>query len=120
MQYHEFVSRLGQRDGIDNPEQVSSVVLEELGRRLAGQEPSQLAAQLPAELKQPLNKHTGAADKFDVDEFFRRIADREGSGPDYGRAHAAAVLGTTATFDSGGELDDVRSQIPGGFRQLLG
>lgn len=118
MQYHEFVSRLGQRDGVDNPEQVSAIVLEELGRRLAGQEPSQLAAQLPVELKQPLNKHTGAAEKFDVDEFFRRIADREGGGlgPDYGRTHAAAVLGTIATFVSEGELDDVRSQLPEGFR----
>ncbi|CAM05343.1 uncharacterized protein (DUF2267 family) [Saccharopolyspora erythraea NRRL 2338] len=121
MRYDEFLKQLKEKSGIESPEQVSTIVLEELGSRLEGQEPADLAGQLPPELKGPLTRHTGAAEKFGADEFFRRIAEREGRGgdPEIGQAHARAVLGTIAGFVSEGELEDVRSQLPAGFRELV-
>ncbi|QUH04602.1 DUF2267 domain-containing protein [Saccharopolyspora erythraea] len=121
MRYDEFLKHLKEKDGIETPDRVSTIVLEELGSRLEGQEPADLAGQLPPELKEPLIKHTGEAEKFGADEFFRRIAEREGRGgePEIGRAHARAVLGTIAKFVSEGELEDVRSQLPADFRELV-
>ncbi|MPZ65307.1 MAG: DUF2267 domain-containing protein [Pseudonocardiaceae bacterium] len=72
-------------------------------------------------MDEPLSSHTGPADSFDVDEFFRRVADREGRGcgPVQAREPAQAVIGTMASFVSEGELDGVRSQLPAGYEILL-
>lgn len=124
MQYGEFIKRVSERGGPadrDHASQATTVVLEVLGQRLAGAEPSNLAAQLPEELKKPLSSHAGEAESFDVDEFFRRVANREGWGcsPEQAREHARAVVATMASFVSEGELDDVRSQLPAGYEVLL-
>lgn len=124
MQYGEFIKRVSEQGGpadTEHARHATTVVLEVLGQRLAGAEPSNLAAQLPEELKEPLSSHTGQAESFDVDEFFRRVADREGRGcsPEQAREHAQAVVGTMASFVSEGELNDVRSQLPAGYEILL-
>lgn len=124
MQYDEFISRVrddGAIDDREHAEQATSVTLEVLGERLAGGEPSDLAAQLPSELEGLLDRHVGAAESFDVDEFFRRVAEREGRGcsPDDAREHARAVLTTLARSVSAGEVDNLRSQLPAGYAFLI-
>lgn len=121
MNYAAFMTRLAETGVVDDPQQISFVVLEELGKRLPGQEPDLLAAQLPSELKQPLSKHVGSGESFTVSEFFRRIAERESPvvGVETAQSHAEAVLGTIASFVSGGEIADVRGQLPEEFRYLL-
>lgn len=124
MTYGEFIKRVSERGGLADTEhagQATTVVLEVLGQRLAGAEPSNLAAQLPEELKEPLSSHSGQAESFDVDECFRRVADREGRGcsPEDAREHAQAVVATMASFVSEGELSDVRSPLPAGYEILL-
>jgi uncharacterized protein (DUF2267 family) len=124
MQYGEIIDKVNDDLGLDDRDRASSIVvntLELIGQRVAGNEPANLAAQLPWELQEPLTRHAGSAETFDVDEFLRRLAQLEGAGvgPDSARRHAQTVLATIGTFVSTGELDDVRAQLPAGFAPLF-
>ncbi|WP_438387729.1 DUF2267 domain-containing protein [Actinopolyspora saharensis] len=125
MQYEEFlqtVARQGGPDEREHADQAAKIVLATIGQRLAGREPKDLASQLPGELQGPLLQHTGADETGDdLDEFLRRVADREGRGcsPEQALTHARAVLGTIAGFVSAGEIDDLRSQLPSGYAALF-
>ncbi|MGW0891575.1 DUF2267 domain-containing protein [Saccharopolyspora sp. NPDC002578] len=125
MQYQEFLAQLRRHGGPQDEDQADAtikIVLATLGQRLAGNEPHDLAAQLPTELKQPLLQHNGDAEVIDdVDDFLRRVADRESPGttPEQAREHAQAVFATLAGFVSKGEIDDLRAQLPAGYAALL-
>lgn len=124
MNYDEVINTVRDEADLADRDQaavVTAATLELLGQRLAGGEPVDLASQLPDGLKESLTRHTGAAETFDVDEFLRRLAQREGAGvgPEQAREHARVVLSTLGRFVSGGELDDVRSQLPAGYAPLF-
>lgn len=125
MKYDEFLTRVQQRGGPDDREHADAaakLILAALGQRLVGNEPHDLASQLPAELQDPLLRPTGEAETGDdLDDFLRRIADREGRDCDTEQAltHARAVLGTIAGFVSAGEVNDLRSQLPSGYAPLF-
>lgn len=126
MQYDEFLASVRERAALsDNrvADRTTKIVLSTLGRRLAGQEPRDLAGQLPEQLKQPLLERTGDAENRDsFDDFLQRIAEQEGpdSDPITAREHAGAVIGTMAQFVSHGEIDDLRSQLPPSYAPLFG
>lgn len=126
MRYDEFlvaVERHGGPSDREHADQATRTVLSDLGKRLAGHEPRDLASQLPTELQDTLLQHDGAQETTDdVDDFLRRVADHEGRGcsPEQALEHAQAVFMTMADFVSEGELDEVRSQLPAGFAPLFG
>ncbi len=126
MDYDEFLATVRRRTTLpDNAEadQTTRIVLSTLGQRLAGQEPRDLAGQLPEQLKAPLLERTGSAEnRDDFDDFLQRIADQEGpnSNPQLAREHANAVVGTMAQFVTRGELEDLRSQLPSSYAPLFG
>lgn len=125
MNYDEFLTRVGQRGGPSDrtyADAAAKQVLAALGQRLAGNEPRDLASQLPKELQDPLLRRTSTAEiGDDLDEFLHRVADREGHGCDAEQAltHARAVLGTIAGFVSAGEIQDLRAQLPTGYAPLF-
>lgn len=124
MQYGEVIAKVDSELGLGDRARAGDLVtatLDLLGQRLAGREPVDLAAQLPRELKESLTRHTGSAEEFDVDEFLRRLAQREGRGvsPEQARDHARAVLSTINSFVSRGEVSDVQSQLPAGYALLF-
>lgn len=124
VRYDEFIARVAEQGGPadrEHAQRATTATLELLGQRLTGQEPADLAAQLPPEMKAPLSRHVGSAETFDVDEFLRRLAHSEGQGctPEQAREHARAVLGTLSSFVSTGELADVRAQLPAGYALLF-
>jgi len=118
--FRASVKELG---GPDNPEQLTETietVLENLGKRLQGGEPHDLAAQLPEEFKPAVTVQADAQPiNDDVDEFLRRVADQLGTNPEQARPHVSAVLGTVARAISQGELNDLRQQLPAGFGPLF-
>jgi len=126
VQYDEFLAAVRQRAALaDNREadRTTKIVLSTLGRRLAGDEPRDLAAQLPEQLKEPLLERTGPAENRDsFDDFLDRIAEQEGpdTDPETAREHADAVVGTMAQFVTPGELEDLRSQLPSSYAPLFG
>lgn len=126
MKYDEFLSKVSKHGGPgdrEHAEQASKIVLAALGQRLTGNEPRDLAGQLPPELKEPLLQHNVGEAEIgdDLDDFLRRVADREGRGcdPEQALAHAQAVLSTISSFVSEGELNDLRSQLPAGYAPLF-
>ena len=54
-----------------------------------------------------------------LEEFYRRVAGREGVDIETARTDASAVMGVLREAVSPGELGDVMTQLPGGFNTLL-
>ncbi|HEX3425759.1 MAG TPA: DUF2267 domain-containing protein [Acidimicrobiales bacterium] len=98
----------------------AEAVLSVLGERLAGREPAHLAAQLPPELALALPVQ-GAGERFGIEEFDRRVREREGRHLTLAEAHShsVAVLRTITAAISTGERDDLAAQLPRTFEDLL-
>ena len=123
MKYDEFIAQVQRRADLKTKNeavQAIRAVLETLGERLAGGEPKDLAAQLPTEfasyLQQPL---AGAGVPFTLDDFFMRVAEREGLDLAEATFHARVVLGLVAEVVTMGEIENIRAQLPTEFRQLF-
>ena len=125
MRSDEFLNNVTEVGGPSDAESaavVTRTVLDNLGKQLKGGEAADLAAQLPAELQEPLQRHGSEAPLTDdVDDFLRRLAEQLGEGiaPDTARAYAGAVLSTVDAAVSEGEIGDLRSQLPAGFAPLF-
>jgi uncharacterized protein (DUF2267 family) len=121
----EFLERVADRAGLphDAAERATAAVLEALGERIAGGEVEDLAAQLPAALRPPLesgNSATaGKAKAMSLEEWVERIAELEGVSPEQAREHARAVLRTLEEAVSRKEFRDVLAQLPDDHLELL-
>jgi uncharacterized protein (DUF2267 family) len=121
MQLHEFLGRIQQQASIDSKEQALHAIqatFETLSERLKGGEPLDMGAQLPHLLQEYVD--VGEGERFGADDFFRRVADREGVSEDDGRRHARAVLGVVSEAISAGEMKDVMAQLPQEYHGLFG
>ncbi len=123
MEYQEFVERV---EGRITPTQTAAAelaiasTLTTLGERITGSEAEDLAAQLPEEMKGPLyDRETGDAQEFSLDEFYNRVARRGGVSVEDASEHVAAVMRVLREAISGGEVEDVISQLPAEFEPLL-
>lgn len=121
MKYHEFLGAVQNRARLDSDSAAVGAVratLETLGERLAGGQAEHVAAQLPAELgyylEQPNNDES-----FELDDFYRRVAEREAV--DYPDAvyHAKVVMGVLSDAIAPGEMRDLRAQLPDEFNDLF-
>lgn len=124
MNNDEFLAQVRQRgEYADRREatQVTGTVLQLLSRRIPPGEAKDLAAQLPEPLRGHLDTRLdrGAA-TFGVHEFLRLVADGVGGRPDTARWDASAVLSTLGDSISGGELNQLISQLPSGYAELFG
>jgi uncharacterized protein (DUF2267 family) len=120
--YETFTRTTAQRAGMpeDKAEQVERATLRTLADRITGGEAQDLASQLPARLKDALRPAHEEAEPFDLDEFIRRVAERGDVSPDEARTATADVLTTVRDAVTPGEFDDVLSQLPKEFRELVG
>jgi uncharacterized protein (DUF2267 family) len=120
MEYREFI-QITQREAAldaDAAERAARATLTTLAERLSRGQARDLLQQLPAEMKPWL--YTGsAAEGFDVDEFLRRVAEREGVDVETAERHARAVffaLGQTVSAD---EIADIAEELPQDFEPLI-
>jgi uncharacterized protein (DUF2267 family) len=118
-QFIAEVRNLAELDTNEDAQKAIRVTLQTLKERLAGNEPSNLAAQLPPEIA-PFVEGEGGREAFSVGEFYERVAQREGVGTDEAIRHARAVATVLQTAVSGGELEDVRSQLGDDYEELFG
>ncbi len=122
MRYDEFmagVRDLAELNDNDRAEQAVRATLETLRERLAGNEPSNLAAQLPEELADYV-RGTGGQENFSLQEFYNRVAEKEGVGVDEATVHARAVATVLQTAVTPGEMGDVRHQLKPEYEDLFG
>ena len=122
MDYKTFTRTAAERAGlpVDTVERVEHATLRTLADRISGGEAQDLASQLPSRLQDDLRPAREEAEAFGVDELVRRVAQRGDVGPEEARTGAAAVLTTVREAVTPGEFDDVLSQLPQEYRELVG
>lgn len=122
MDYPTFIKTEAQRAGLpeDKAEELARATLETLADRITGGEANDLASQLPAPLKDRLQKPVEEAEAFGVDEFVRRVSERAHVDPETARAGAKAVLTTVRDAVTPGEFDDLTAQLPREYSELVG
>jgi len=118
-QFIAEVKNLAELENDEDARKAIGATLEALRERLAGKEPSDLAAQLPPEIASYV-EGDGGGESFPVQEFYERVAHKEGVSQEEAIRHARAVATVVQTAVSGGELGDVRSQLGNGYRELFG
>jgi uncharacterized protein (DUF2267 family) len=121
----EFLGRVAERAGLDTDRarRATDAALETLAERITGGEVADIVAQLPDELRAPLergNERTrGAAERMTLDEFVRRVAEREGVAPDEARGHTRAVFATLREALTPKEFSDMSAQLPEQFAAVM-
>ena len=100
-------------------EQAITATLETLSKRLTGGEARDLAEQLPEELQPPLKQAAENAEDLSLEEFYQRVAEREGVDIETARLDASAVMTVLGMAATPGELDDVMAQLPAEFNALF-
>jgi uncharacterized protein (DUF2267 family) len=103
----------------------TEAVLETLGERLAAGEVDDLAALVPGEFRPALELgrlHSGGkAERFDVDEFLGRVAEREGGTPyDETLDDVRFVFRTLSETLPEKELDDILAELSREYGELVG
>ena len=119
MDADEFVQRVQGEAELDDAQQAraaTEATLWTLGEHLSAGEATDVDALLPEGLRGSL---TASSDEtpaeFSVEEFYRRVADREDVDPDDATVHVRAVTAALAAAVGENPLQDVREQLPNEF-----
>ncbi|WP_437097178.1 DUF2267 domain-containing protein [Streptomyces sp. enrichment culture] len=124
MKYDEFLARVRERGEYASQDEALTItreVLAVLAQRITPGEAEDLASQLPGPLQRALTSADHKQpEKFGIEEFHRRVAERTGARPRTAPWDAGAVLTTVADAVSGGELNQVISQLPSSYAVLFG
>jgi uncharacterized protein (DUF2267 family) len=113
-----ILQRIADRAGTDaeTARRAADAVLVTLGERIDAGEVADLIARLPAELHAPLRTGVeasgGKATRMALDEFVRRVAEREGVAPDVAFEHTRAVMVTLREAVGEDEFLDLSAQLP--------
>jgi uncharacterized protein (DUF2267 family) len=121
MHYGPFLSTVEQAGGLTRDEAVRAVeaTLRTLAERITRGEAADIAALLPQELRRCLTTTPEEAERFGLDEFYGRVAQREGVDRRTAAAHARAVFAALGAAVAPGELRDMASQLPLEYEPLL-
>jgi len=121
MQFDEFVGRVQNRAQLASEEEALRAIratLETLGERLFGNEAQNLAAQLPREIGRYLEDAEGN-EGFDLDEFLRRVSEREEIDMPVATYHARVVMEVLDEAVTAGEMENARAQLPDEYNPLF-
>jgi uncharacterized protein (DUF2267 family) len=122
MRHDEFLAKVrehGEYADQAEADRTTRLVLGLLSQRLVDGERKDLAAQLPAELQDAVLT-AAPQEAFGVEEFLRRVAHQLSATEETARWDASAVLTTLAEAISGGELNQILTQLPAGYAPLFG
>jgi uncharacterized protein (DUF2267 family) len=121
VRYGHLVEQVQERAGLPTllqADRVTRSVLAVLGLRLAACPNRRLAARLPSPLAAEMSEET-AGEQFGVEEFYQRIADREGSVPEVARLHAQVVIGVLQETMAVSEFADIVEALPAEYEDAL-
>ncbi|QKW36967.1 DUF2267 domain-containing protein [Actinomadura sp. NAK00032] len=122
MKEHELVSAVREGGRIDTPEHAERAIkatLTVLGQRLAGEQSHDLASQVPPRLAEALPAE-GGGEAFGLEEFYRRVAQKEGTEQRQARQHARAVIAAVKASVNPGLFEHLVTQLPAEYDDLLG
>jgi uncharacterized protein (DUF2267 family) len=118
--YDEFIAMVERGAGISRGEAERAVhaTLQTLAERLSRGEARDIANQLPEDVR-PWLTDGGKVQPFDLEEFLRRVAGREGVSVPQAEEHVRTVFGALGSTVGADELEDVASELPTSFNELL-
>ena len=118
--YDEFLATVQTNAGIsrEQADQAARATLQTLAERLSAGEARDLAAQLPPELA-PYLAPRGDAQGFDVQEFLRRVAEREGVNVASAQRHARGVFAALGRAVGRDEIEDMAAELPEDYQSLV-
>lgn len=123
MQYHEITQAVQTTAALESKEQAEQAIkaaLETLSERILGDEASELADQLPEAIGTYLRGREGqTGERFPLEEFYRRVSDREGVDGPTAALHAKAVFSTINAAVTAGEYGDICANLPPDYKELL-
>jgi uncharacterized protein (DUF2267 family) len=116
----QFVTTVAQaaRIGFDRAERATEATLQTLADRIDAGEARDLARELPDEIA-PWLATTTPAERLDIDEFLRRVAERESVDIETAERHAAAVFIALQRAVSPQEFADLSAELPKDLARLL-
>lgn len=120
MKHDEFVGQLQHRAHLGSRGEAEGAIratLETLADRIPQATAHHLAAQLPPEIAESL-RH-GIEERFDIDDFFKRIAEREKKSLAIAAFHARLVVSLLTQVVSHGIMLKVRHELPESFGMLF-
>jgi len=121
MKYDAFIGEVENRARLPSrgdAVRATQAVLETLAERIRQGEADDLAAQLPPEIGTYL-RGGETTERFDVDEFFLRVAAKETADLPDAVHHARAVMDVLKEAVTTGELDDIKAQLPDNYKPLF-
>lgn len=121
MNYNDFIGKvqnLSRLGTTGETVRATRATLTVLGKRLYGGEAKDLAAQLPKEIGVYLQQD-GPKSAFGLQEFYKRVSKEEGVDLPLAIHHARSVIAVVQEAVSGGEIHDVREQLPDEYDDLF-
>jgi uncharacterized protein (DUF2267 family) len=118
--YDELVTAVAQEGGlpVEDAERALRAALATLGERLSGGEARGIADHLPEQLR-PVITDGDRPEPFGVDDFLRRLAQREGVPEDAAARHALAVFSALGRAVGPDEVRHLKAELPREFGALL-
>ena len=101
-------------------ERLTEATLTVLADRISAGEAEDLAAQLPKGVRDWLVSKEEPAQKFDLEDFIRRVSERAAVDLDTATRGTWAVLSTIRRGVTTGEFEDMLAQLPKEFRKFIG
>jgi len=121
MKYEDFLGQVQHRARLASQEdavRATRATLETFGERLYGGSADNLAAQLPLEIGHFLRTPPYHG-RFAVEDFYQRVAEREGRGLSDAIFHARVVLNVLEDAVDSGEMKKIRAQLPVEWNAIL-
>lgn len=122
MKYEDFLGQVQHEARLASLEEAvraTRATLETFGERLYGGSADNLAAQLPMEIGHFLRTPPYHG-RFTLEDFYQRVAEREGHGLSDAIFHARVVLGVMEAAVDSGEMKKIRAQLPHEWDALMG
>ncbi|MBO0682481.1 MAG: DUF2267 domain-containing protein [Candidatus Dormibacteraeota bacterium] len=119
MQYDDFLEQVAECTGLNRAygDRAIVAVLETLSERIGSKDASDLATQLPRQLRDAVADAPEQPVEFPADVFVRKVAAREWIPTREARAHTKVVLRTLREVASDG-LGDVLAGLPADYHRF--
>jgi uncharacterized protein (DUF2267 family) len=120
--YERFLNTIEEQTGLDrdHAERAAMATMETLAERIPKTRADELAEDLPERLRFWLEDAKDKPERFHVEEFVRRVAEREEVAPETAARHARVGFRALARVAPAYEVDDLVDELPQEYEPFIG